>query len=493
MSSETIAAPAQAARPDAEPTGSALDAPASDVVISIRGVGKSYRMFQSPGHRLRQVMLGWTGRDWGRDFWALRDVSLEVRRGEAIGVLGRNGSGKSTLMQIIAGVMAPTEGEVRVRGRVAALLELGGGINPEFTGRENVYLYGSILGITRKQIAERFDEIARFADIGEFMDQPVKTYSSGMKMRLAFSVQVQLEPDILIIDEALSVGDNLFQKRCHQRLRALRQSGTTLLFVSHQPEIVRTITTRALLLHRGELRSVGEPGEVTLEYRRLLHQEEKRWASGKMAQFAKEAAKTRQADGPPPSANGQPASNGQAPVEVKQATGAAAARSFGDLDAHIEQVQVLDDSGESCGHFKPGEQIRIRIASRILRDLTHLCVAIRLRNKEGVKVYSWGTLNQDIETWAANDPTDRPPVFWDREFRAGETVTVDLVCPCRLGAGFYEVQAMIAEEKDRFYGDERTLHWVDEAAFFTVRMSKDERYFGGLCDLGMEAHVVTDA
>ncbi|MCI0418226.1 MAG: ABC transporter ATP-binding protein, partial [Acidobacteria bacterium] len=209
-----------------------------EIAISVRKVGKVYRIYDRPEDRLRQMLFARFGKSYGRDFCALRDVSFEVYRREALGIIGRNGSGKSTLLQILAGTLSPTWGEVKVQGRVAALLELGSGFNPEFTGRENVYLNASLLGMTKKQTDARFDEIASFAEIGDFIDQPVKTYSSGMVIRLAFAVQTAIEPEILIIDEALSVGDFFFQQKCARRMRELREKGTTLLFVSHDMAVV---------------------------------------------------------------------------------------------------------------------------------------------------------------------------------------------------------------------------------------------------------------
>lgn len=474
MSSETLIAPARppAWEGEARPTPTG-EAPDHDVVIDVRDVTKCYHVYARPSDRLKRALLGWKRR-YHKDFWALRGISLQVRRGEAIGIIGRNGSGKSTLMQLIAGVLTPTSGEIRVRGRVDALLELGSAFNPDFTGRENIFLYGAILGLKRRQIEDRFDDIAGFADVGEFLDQPVKTYSSGMKVRLAFSVQVQLDPEILIIDEALSVGDNLFQKRCHQRLKQLREdAGVTLMFVSHQQEVIRTITSRAVLLHEGSARAVGSPAEVLLEYRRLLHEEEKRWATGQVVRMTRRQSAREERT---------PAISGSATRGVVEKS-----RSFGDFDAQIDAVEVLDEMGEVCGQFRAGETLRIRVRGRVNVAMSRLNVAIRIRNKEGVKVYSWGTLNQDIDTWASEDPSGRPPVFWDRVFEAGEEFSVEFVCPCRLGHGFYEVQAMVAEERDRYYEEERVLHWQDEAAFFSVRVLKDEHFFGGVCDLNMEA------
>lgn len=243
-------------------------------VIRLEGVGKCYRIFQNPQDRFRQAFLDrfqpltrQTQRtSLYREHWALRDVSFELQRGEAVGILGRNGAGKSTLLQVIAGTLDPTTGSVATSGRITALLELGSGFNPEFTGRENVFLNGQILGLTRDEVVERFDDIASFADIGDFIDQPVKTYSSGMMMRLAFSVQTALTPDVLIVDEALAVGDIFFQAKCMRRLREMREQGTTILFVSHATSTVREICTRAMLLEHGRVVADGSPGDVVHKY-----------------------------------------------------------------------------------------------------------------------------------------------------------------------------------------------------------------------------------
>ncbi len=242
---------------------------ASEAAISVRGVGKMYRIYDRPQDRLKQMILRGR-RMYGREFWALRDVSFEVRRGETLGIIGRNGSGKSTLLQIIAGTLAPSEGEVTVNGRVAALLELGSGFNPEFTGRDNVFLNGSILGFSRAEMEQRFDEIAAFADIGEFIEQPVKMYSSGMVVRLAFAVQAHVRTDVLIIDEALSVGDIFFQQKCFNHIRQLQARGVTILYVSHDLTSVQSICDRAILMKDGAAIFNGNPNEAVNRYYRVL-------------------------------------------------------------------------------------------------------------------------------------------------------------------------------------------------------------------------------
>jgi lipopolysaccharide transport system ATP-binding protein len=248
-----------------------ISPPTDDVVISVRNVGKMYRIYDRPQDRLKHMLLWRFGRHYGREFWALRNVSFEVRRGETVGIIGRNGSGKSTLLQIIAGTLAPTEGEVQVKGRVAALLELGSGFNPEFTGRENVYLNGAILGLSREEIDARFDDIAAFADIGEFIDQPVKFYSSGMVVRLAFAVQALMPKEVLIVDEALAVGDEAFQRKCMRKLEEFRAQGGTALLVTHNTQTIVSQCERCLLVWNGELLLDDRAKPVTDFYHRLIY------------------------------------------------------------------------------------------------------------------------------------------------------------------------------------------------------------------------------
>jgi lipopolysaccharide transport system ATP-binding protein len=232
-----------------------------------------YRIYARPQDRLAQMLLSRFGRKLGADFWALRHVSFEVQPGERLGVIGRNGSGKSTLLEMIAGTLTPTEGEVTVRGRIAALLELGSGFNPDFTGRENVMLSAAILGLSRREIDERFDAIAGFADIGAFLDQPVKLYSSGMFVRLAFAVGTSVDADILLIDEALAVGDIFFRQKCYRRLEALRERGVAVILVTHGMGEVEEFCDRTLLLDRGQATFFGPAIEGVKRYYMLADQQ----------------------------------------------------------------------------------------------------------------------------------------------------------------------------------------------------------------------------
>ncbi|MBS0455865.1 MAG: ABC transporter ATP-binding protein [Proteobacteria bacterium] len=250
----------------------------AEPAIRIDGVGKCYPVYARPLDRLRQFFAPTLARTLRREakrhfseYWALRDVSCEIARGEQVGIVGRNGAGKSTLLQIICGTLASSTGSVRVNGRIAALLELGAGFNPEFTGRENVILNAGILGLNAAQIDARMDAMLAFADIGDFIEQPVKTYSSGMYMRLAFAVAINVSPDILIVDEALSVGDEAFQRKCFARIRAIRDDGGTIVFVSHSAATVAESCDRALLLDRGQLLALGDTRKVLSRYQKLLY------------------------------------------------------------------------------------------------------------------------------------------------------------------------------------------------------------------------------
>jgi len=276
-----------------------------EVAIRVRDLSKRYEIYADPKDRLKQSIMprlrrlaGLAPREYYREFWAMHDVSFDVYRGETIGIVGKNGAGKSTLLQLIVGTRAPTAGTVEVRGRVTALLELGSGFNPQFTGRENVYMNAAIMGLGREQVDARFEEIARFADIGMFMEQQVSTYSSGMYLRLAFAVQVCLDPDVLIVDEALAVGDAYFVHRCFHRIRAMKDQGKTILFVSHDTSAVNNLCDRAIWINQGRKWLEGKPDEVTASYRADL--------------FHVPMKAPSQGEGAAPASRGAPAAGGPA-------------------------------------------------------------------------------------------------------------------------------------------------------------------------------------
>ncbi|KYP93951.1 sugar ABC transporter ATP-binding protein [bacteria symbiont BFo2 of Frankliniella occidentalis] len=467
----------------------------NNVAIKVNNVRKCYNIYNSPRDRLKQFILpkfqklvGKENKKYYDEFWALDNINFSVKKGESAGIIGRNGSGKSTLLQLITGTLTPTSGEIYTQGRIAALLELGSGFNPEFTGIENIYLNGAVLGLSRSEIDNKFDAIAGFADIGSHLKQPVKTYSSGMMVRLAFAVQVQLEPEILIVDEALAVGDALFQKRCFQQIEKLTNNGVTLLFVSHDQESVRTLTNKSILLDRGKQLNVGLSSEILLEYRRLLHKEESEYFS-KLAQnlsIKTETTKldTSQTEEPEVASSHTTTSSNSESNGNKKNPSRTDKLSFGEGDAEIENVKIINSEGEFSNAFNPGDKIKIRIYCKVKINLSKLNVGIRIRNKEGVKIYSWGTLNQDMVVRYKNSDDSQ---FWEKEFSAGERFFVDLDFTCDLGTNLYEVQAAISIEETPNYLSQRILHWQDEAAFFHVNVVRDEYFFGGVIDLKMNA------
>lgn len=236
-----------------------------DIAVSVRDLSKKYHMYDKPLDRLKEAFHP-QRKAYHREFWALKNVSFELPKGEALGLIGRNGCGKSTLLQLVSGILQPTSGTVIVNGRISALLELGSGFNPEFTGRNNVYMNGALMGFSKKEMDDKFKTIEEFAEIGDFIDQPVKTYSSGMFVRLAFACAVSVEPDILVVDEALSVGDVFFQQKCFAKIREIISKGTTCLFVSHDTSAVMNTCSRAILLKNGEIDFMGSPEETVSRY-----------------------------------------------------------------------------------------------------------------------------------------------------------------------------------------------------------------------------------
>ena len=340
-----------------------------EVFIAARNVGKRYTVFDSQRSRLLHAL--WSGyRSGMQEVRALQDVSFEIGRGEAVALIGRNGSGKSTVLEILAGTLAPTRGEVEVNGRVSALLELGSGFNPEYTGRDNVMLNGLLLGLSREAILARFDEIEAFAEIGDAIDRPVKTYSSGMMMRLAFAVQVLFDPDILIVDEALSVGDFFFQQKCLGHIRTLCDKGVTLLFVSHDMGTVRDICTRAIYLKEGRIRLAGETSTVIQHYL-----SEKAPAAGQAA-LSKVEYELSQGD--------------EIRDTLRDSLWTAPERADDDRGGHLIAVALYDEEGNPGTSFRLGSTMVVRVAYGPARERqTHVTVLIK--NKYDQVVTSLGS------------------------------------------------------------------------------------------------------
>jgi lipopolysaccharide transport system ATP-binding protein len=411
-------------------------------------VGKRYDIYARNLSRLADMLAGTPGRR-GRAFWALSDVSFTVRRGEALGIVGRNGSGKSTLMQIIAGTLAPSTGVARVRGRVSALLELGSGFNPAFTGRENVFLAGTILGVTRREMERRFDSIAAFADIGDFLDQPVEVYSSGMHARLAFSVAVCVEPDVLIVDEILSVGDAGFQQRCITRMRSMIDSGVTLLFVSHSADMVKSICSRAVFLRQGRAEAVGEAGPVVDAYTRSIREQAN--------ERAMQAVAARRPELIPPG-----------PAEAdRDREGSGHARILG--------VRLLDGSGREASAFIHGESVRVEVRLRAAAALEKVDIVVRIRDKAGIVLF--GTTAMDAGVRLA-------------PMSPGDEASVDFEFLSPLAPGPHGVGVSVLRRRDGADEERMTLDHLETAAAFESLAG--ERFVRGKLSVPVTARGVVE-
>jgi lipopolysaccharide transport system ATP-binding protein len=355
----------------------------SDVVISLRGVSKTYHIYDRPLDRLKQSLFRGR-RTYYTEVRALEDVGFEVRRGETMGIVGRNGSGKSTLLQCICGTLTPTQGEVVVHGRVAALLELGAGFNPEFSGRENVYLNAALLGMERREVDACFAGIAAFADIGDFLDRPVKTYSSGMFLRLAFAVMAHVRADVLVIDEALAVGDVFFVQKCMRFLREFRKTGT-ILFVSHDTSAVLGLCERAMWLKNGKIEVLGRAKSVCEQYLAEIYD----GTAGPPAE--------NEAESEAPIAGVSDFSAGDNPAAY---VGLNVEQAFGTGDVELVQVSLRDESGRVLPDIQGGEQVRVVIRARVRRAMTSPIVGFMCKDRLGQFLFGDNTWERYVQGFA---------------------------------------------------------------------------------------------
>jgi len=347
----------------------------AEPAITVESLGKRFRMRQSGGRSLKAFALDLLRSDNANSFWALRGADFEVEKGETLGIIGANGAGKSTLLSLLAGTKTPTEGRVSTRGTVSSLLELGAGFHPDLTGRENVFLAGAVMGVPRRRMRERFDGVVDFAGIGRFIDQPVRHYSSGMYVRLGFAVAVEVDPDILLIDEVLAVGDAAFQRKCLARMAEFREKGKTMLIISHDLATIRSISDRILLLEEGRVLGIGDPKSVVGQY---------------------ESAGRRK---------------GAETVEREWGTG----------EARIEQVRFLDSAGKESEEFASGARLTVRIAYRANRRIPAPVFGFAIATEDGVRVHGSNTQIEGV----------RVP---DLDGVGEITLVID---PLRLGGGNY--------------------------------------------------------
>ncbi len=400
------------------------------IAISLRNVSKCYKRYAQPVDRLKELLL--PGKSRVDEFWALRDIDLEIAEGETLGIIGQNGSGKSTLLQIIAGTLTPTTGEVWVKGRISALLELGSGFNPEFTGRQNVFFNGQILGLSREEIAVKFDAIAAFAEIGDFIEQPVKTYSSGMVIRLAFAVVANTEPKILIVDEALAVGDAKFQARCMKRIRQLKEQGVTILFVSHDSSSVKMLCRRATLMSHGKILETGEPKKVVNHYIALLSSDKNEIDSEEVMSIEsrEDFVKSQLED-----------STQQVDSSIHR---------HGNKLASINSVKLKNLSGKEIATVETETIFQVVVSLMAEAELSDLVVGISIRNLMGLVMYGTNTQLMDV----------RLP-----ELKEAQQLTVNFQLPCYLNRGIYTITAGIHSEEGLSYD------WIDELVIFEVSNS----------------------
>ncbi len=439
----------------------------SEIAIEAEGLSKAYAIFKRPQDRLKQMLVRGRRRYY-EEFWALKDVSLTVRRGETVGLIGRNGSGKSTFLQLVCGTLTPSRGRLAVNGRIAALLELGAGFNPEFTGRENVYLAASVLGLTTAQIDERYAAIAAFAGIGDFIDQPVKLYSSGMYARLAFAVAAHVDADILIVDEILSVGDAAFTQKCMRFIRAFKERGT-LFFVSHDTGQMVSLCDRVAWLDRGELREVGPAKDVCHRYLADLYATQDSDRAFRIGGSRREAV----VDRPVRDVRDEILKNSQARNTIEIFDFNDAGPWFGERGGSIVAAELLDVSGARLTALDGGEEVVLTVACAAERDLFQPIVGFYVKDRLGQNLFGDNTY-----LTSRLDPLNVP---------AGGRFTARFRFQMPyLPSGDFAVTVALAEGTQT---DHVQHHWIDDALFFKVHSSHVVRGLVGIpmLDIAIEA------
>lgn len=428
----------------------------NDNAITVDHVSKLYKLYDKPSDRFKEAM-GLTKKKLYREHYALRDVSFNVKRGESIGIIGTNGSGKSTMLKIITGVLNPTEGQVNVNGRISALLELGAGFNGEYSGIENVYLNGTMNGFTREEIDARMDEILRFADIGEFVNQPVKTYSSGMFVRLAFAVAINIEPEILIVDEALSVGDVFFQAKCFRKFEEFREMGKTLLMVSHDLSSISKYSDKVILLNQGTKVDEGEPKYIVDLYKRfLVHQEGDPEAEKKQKKEAAKATPEEQ----------EAAKKAAEEQKEKEVAGLALevgsgfrmnpnVLEYGEKRAEITGVAIYDENGLCTNTLEKGTRFRIAMQVKFHEEVQEPICAYTIKDARGTEITGTNTMYEH------NDIKPKKP---------GDVITVTFEQELNLQGGEYLLSFGCTGYRD---ADFHVYHRLYDACSLTVVSTKN--------------------
>ena len=429
----------------------------NDIAIRVQGLSKCYGIYANPRDRLKQFILprlqrliGQAPKQYFREFWALKDVSFEIKKGETIGIIGRNGSGKSTLLQIICGTLSPTSGSIQTNGRIAALLELGSGFNPEFTGRENVYMNASVLGLSNDEIDTRFDDIVAFADIGDFIEQPVKTYSSGMMVRLAFAVIAHVDADILVVDEALAVGDAFFTQKCMRFLRNFMKTGT-VLFVSHDTGSIKNLCNYAVWLEKGQIIQEGAPKEVCELYVEAFYEAQQgKSSTTKLREFKKLDDSLPLKDQRLEFIN---ASNLRNDLQIFKFDPDAA--SFGKGGAQIHDVRLLDEKEYPLAWIVGGEKVTLRVMVHAYQDLDSPIVGFSVKDRLGQALFGDNTFLSYRELLV--------------HCQAGNELQADFVFYMPLlPFGEYSITIAIANGTQEIHEQH---HWIHDAVLFKSESS----------------------
>jgi len=420
--------------------------------IEVKHLSKKYRIYDNPKDRLREA-LSLTGKKFHKEFWALRDVAFSLDRGTTLGIMGINGSGKSTLLKIICGYLVPTGGSVRVRGRISSILELGTGFNREFTGRENAFLFGGLLGLSKRDMADRLPDVEAFADIGDFFDRPLRLYSSGMYARLAFACTVHADPEILVIDEALAVGDIAFQFKCMDRIRKLQEGGVTILLVSHSMGAVKSLCQKGILLERGTVVREGSAEDVANYYHGLLAKKEE---ARSLPPAAKPKEAARAGNGAAPEKRTVPEKKG----EVRVGTG----------EIRIEDVHLEDSSGTVLKAVDFDEEIAVSVVFRAFQASRPGVVGFIVRDRFGVELLGTNTAVEGVAL---------------PEMKEGERMAVRFRLRLPLLKGHYSVTAAVGYDPDRpvFYD------WYDHAAVFEMLPPKNRKIVNCKVHLPIETAV----
>jgi len=421
-------------------------------VISLHNVSKCFKRYNRPVDRLKEILA--PSKVKSQEFWALRDISLEVAKGETLGIIGQNGSGKSTLLQVIAGTLTPSNGEVKVTGRVSALLELGSGFNPEFTGRQNIYFNGQILGLSRAEIENKFDKIASFAEIGTFMEEPVKTYSSGMYVRLAFAVAINVNPEILIVDESLAVGDGVFVHRCMAKIKDFQDMGGTILFVSHDVGSISRLCSKSLWINNGVTVDYGQPSEVCKHYQGWVHEEiNKRSKINIDLQQENLSIDSEKID---PDKITRRDLN---PFTQKQYLSFANFERFGTGRAEIECINILDAENQLMNLVYPGDLVKVKITTFIHHKVEKPNVGIALLDRLRTVLSGWST-----------DLLDRNfSSYWLSKVENGRTIVeLEFVWP-HLAGGSYALDIAFG---DGSHENIEMMDWIQNAT--TIQAAVNE-------------------